>query len=268
MTGGVVPIGIDSLLWRRFVGGGHLRDAAVLPLPALRRTGGARVAVDARVATAANAPLMLSVDDGPSTPTALDPARRAWVEIPARAVDGAEVRLSGEGPVVLSGLRVAARPEWERAGAAGVAVALVTFLLLLALPRAAALGLASFVASGTVFGCVPGWILLAWPGAAALARLALPLLVALAALAVALRPAGSRPRVTRLALLMAAGLFGCWVRAFFLPSAGSWDVDYWRTAMLQASTRGIGSAYGGPDDVPPGHLRAQLTGRERVSAPN
>ena len=78
---------------------------------------------------------------------------------------------------------------------------------------------------------------------------------------------GPRRFAARTALLIAAGALGCWVRASLLPSAGSWDVDYWRTAMLEASRHGIARAYGGPDDVPTGHLAAQLRGRERVSAP-
>jgi hypothetical protein len=74
--------------------------------------------------------------------------------------------------------------------------------------------------------------------------------------------------VARLALLITAGLLGCWVRAYFLPSAGSWDVDFWRTAILNGSAHGYTRTYGGPDDVPEGHLRAQLSGQEPVSLPS
>jgi hypothetical protein len=54
----------------------------------------------------------------------------------------------------------------------------------------------------------------------------------------------------------------------FLPAAGSWDVDFWRTAILNGSAHGYTRTYGGPDDVPAGHLRAQLTGKEPVSLPS
>ena len=99
-------------------------------------------------------------------------------------------------------------------------------------------------------------------------RVLLPAAIALGGLAAALVRTRARSSVARLALLIAAGLFGCWVRAYFLPSAGSWDVDFWRTAILNGSAHGYTQTYGGPDDVPEGHLRAQLTGKEPVSLPS
>lgn len=267
-TGGIVHIGVDSQLWRRFIGGGHLRATAVLPLPALRRLSGARVAVDARTATPPDAPLGVSVDGDRPSRVSLVPDRRDWLEVPPRAQDGAAIGLRPEAPVAVDGIWVAARPEWGHAAAAAVAVALLTLLLGRGRPRASTTGLGLWTVGLVSLASVPGWILLAWPGASAAARLLGPSALAMAGLAVAVRPPAERRTAWRLGLLIGAAVFGCWVRAFFLPSAGSWDVDYWRTAMVEAAAHGVGGAYGGADDVPPGHLLAQLRGRERVSAPS
>lgn len=257
------------MLWRHFArgGGGRLRDDVILKLPALRRLEGGRVAVDARGATPADAPLGISVDGDPPSRVALLPDRRVWLALPARAQDGVEVRLSPSGLVVVDGIVVDARPEKGRALAAGLAVALMSLMLLRTLRAAEAAGLGLFAAGVVALGCLPGWIVLSWPGTATTARIAVPALVAAGGLAVALVRTRASRKVARLSLLIAAGLLGCWVRALLLPSAGSWDVDYWRTAMLQASAQGLGGAYGGPGDVPEGHFLAQLTGRESVSSP-
>ncbi len=268
VTSGPIAVGVDSILWRRFAGGGRLREAVTVPLPALRRLDGGRLAIDARAPTAADRPVAVSVDGDPPSRVALSPGSRVWLALPTRERDGADVVLRPEGRAAVDGLVVAVGPETGRAVVAGVTIALVALLLLRTRPMAEALGLALFAAGGVGLGCIPGWILLGWPGGGTVWRLAVPLLAATAGLALALGRAGHRrSSVARLALLMAAGLFGCGVRAFFLPSAGSWDVDYWRTAMLEATAHGLGHAYGGPADVPEGHFLAQLRGRERVSAP-
>ena len=266
LTSGPVHVGVESALWRRVAGGGRLREPVTLPLPSLRRTGGVRLAVEARTATPPDAPLAVSVDGDPPSRVTLSPDRLDWLALPARAQDGAEVRLAPEGQVAVKGILIAPRPEWGHAVAAGLAVTVLALMLLRARPRATACGLALLASGAIALGCIPGWILLAWPGGGTQWRLAVPVTVAIAGLVLALRDRGRRRGTARLALLIAAGVFGCWVRAFFLPSAGSWDVDYWRTAMLQADRSGLASVYGGRDDVPEGHLLSQLSGRERVSS--
>jgi hypothetical protein len=62
--------------------------------------------------------------------------------------------------------------------------------------------------------------------------------------------------------LVAAAVFGAWVRAYFAPSPGSWDVDYWKACARRVMQSGWTRAYGDPDAVPAGHFIAQLTGRE------
>ncbi|HUG53917.1 MAG TPA: hypothetical protein VMR21_09955, partial [Vicinamibacteria bacterium] len=232
-----------------------------------RRLDGARLAVEARPSTPRGSRLGVSVDGAPPSQLAPVPGARSWLALPARGQDGAEVSLRPAGTVVLDGLVIAARPEWGRAVAAGLAVGLATLALLRYRPTREAMALGAFMAGTIALGSVPAWVLLAWPGATTAARLAAGLLVAGGGLWAALgaRRGGT---ATRLAFLIAAGLFGAWVRALLLPSAGSWDVDYWRTAMLQATAHGFSHAYGGPDDVPPGHFLAQLTGQEPVSRPD
>jgi hypothetical protein len=266
VTSGPVRVGVDSVLWRRFAGGGRLREPVALPLPALRRLDGVRLAVDARTATLPDAPLAVSVDGDPPSHVALAPDRRTWLAVPPRTRDGADVALRPEETVAVDGIVIVPRPETGRAVAAGLTAALLTLMLLRTRASAEGAGLGLFAAGAIAIGCVPGWVLLAWPGGGTLARLAVPAIVGVAGLAVALRGHRDRRGVGRLAALIAAGLLGCWIRAFFLPSAGSWDVDYWRAAMLQAQAHGIGGTYGGPDDVPEGRFLDQLTGRERVSS--
>ena len=240
----------------------------ILKLPALRRLEGGRLAVDARAATPPDAPLGISVDGDPPSRVALVPGRRVWLALPARAAG------RGGGEAVAERPGRGERPRRRRATregralAAGLAVALMGLMLLRTLKAAEAAGLGLFAAGVVALACLPGWILLAWPGTATAARIAVPVLVAAGGFSLAFAAHPCAVDVARLSLLIAAGLLGCWVRAVLLPSAGSWDVDYWRTAMLQASAEGLGGAYGRPGDVPEGHFLAQLTGRESVSTPH
>jgi hypothetical protein len=268
VTSGPIEIGATSVLWRWSGRGARLHDRAVLRLPALRRLEAGGLAVAARVAAPADAPLAVAIDGDPPTPVALDPARLTWLVLPARGTDGAEVTLSPTGLAVLDGIVVRTRPEVARALASGLAAGLIAFALLRRRPAKEAFGLALFAMGLIALGGVPGWIALAWPGAATLARTLLPAGIAAGGLVFALLRARERAGVARLAFLVVAGIFGAWVRAYFLPSAGSWDVDFWRTAILNGSAHGYTSTYGGPDDVPEGHLRAQLTGKEPVSLPS
>src|SRR5207245_2338298 len=73
-----------------------------------------------------------------------------------------------------------------------------------------------------------------------------------------------RRLIGRGAWLLAALVFGAWVRAVFLPSTGSWDTEYWKAWMLRAASHGVTRAYGDPGSVPAGHLLAQARGREEL----
>ena len=87
-----------------------------------------------------------------------------------------------------------------------------------------------------------------------------PALVALAAAFVLVR---SQPaRFLRDAALVAAFVAGAWVRVVFLPSAGSWDTEYWKAWTARADEHGVARVYGDAGAVPSGHFIAQLRGEE------
>ena len=62
--------------------------------------------------------------------------------------------------------------------------------------------------------------------------------------------------------LLAALVFGAWVRFYFLPSAGSWDTEYWKAWMTRAVDAGVPRVYGDSDATPEGHFVPHLLGRE------
>jgi hypothetical protein len=62
--------------------------------------------------------------------------------------------------------------------------------------------------------------------------------------------------------LLAALVFGAWVRFYFLPSAGSWDTEYWKACMTRALDAGVTRVYGDSDATPEGHFVSHLLGRE------
>src|SRR4029077_11560004 len=137
-------VGEDSLLWRRFAGGGRLRETVTVPLPALRRLDGGRFAVAPCVSTTGGRPLTVSVDGDPPSPVVLSPGTRVWLALPARERDGADVTLRPEGTAVVDGIAVASSPETGRAVVAGVAVALLALMLLRTRPAPEAIGLGLF----------------------------------------------------------------------------------------------------------------------------
>jgi hypothetical protein len=115
--------------------------------------------------------------------------------------------------------------------------------------------------TGGVLGLWAAPVLLLWslpsPGALLCLLPAALLLVAAAVLS-------SRRRAGRAfwrgAALVAAAVFGLAVRIYFLPSSGSWDVDYWKAYALQGSAHGVTRVYGGP--LPAGSFWPQLRGQE------
>jgi hypothetical protein len=129
-SAGPVRIGVDSVLWQRFASGGRLRDPVTVRLPSLRRIESVRLAVVARTATAPDAPLAVAFDRDAPSRVALLPGHQAWLVLPSRAADGAEVTLSPAGPTAVDGLIVEAGPELGRAAAAGLAAGLIGLILL------------------------------------------------------------------------------------------------------------------------------------------
>ena len=65
-------------------------------------------------------------------------------------------------------------------------------------------------------------------------------------------------------LLVSALVLGAWVRFLFLPSAGSWDTEYWKAWMTRAVEEGVTGVYGGENATPEGRFASQLLGREEL----
>jgi hypothetical protein len=187
--------------------------------------------------------------------------------LPATRIPGLRLTVRAAGPspqpLRLHAVEVAA-PDARPFGAAVLAFFVAAGLAFglgarLAPPLAAALSLTG--AAFLVIASFPALLLWTLPSAAALLRVAWPCILLAAAVAIAAR-GGEGRRFAFGAALLAAAVFGVWVRAYFLPSAGSWDVDYWKACALRTTSAGITRAYGDPDAVPPGHFRAQLRGEE------
>ena len=64
--------------------------------------------------------------------------------------------------------------------------------------------------------------------------------------------------------LAASVIFGVWVRVYFLPSAGSWDTEYWKAWMARAVSHGTTHVYGDPDAVGEDAFFDQLWGRSAL----
>lgn len=150
---------------------------------------------------------------------------------------------------------------WALAASVGVAVGLVSFLLLVRLGGPLSVALALFVSTACSLATTP--LLLVWTvaGPGSWARVVLPGVSLLASLALTARCRLGRRYFFGVALTIAA-VAGLWVRLYFLPSAGAWDVEYWKACALRASEHGVTRVYGNPETVPPGHFLAQLHGRE------
>ena len=258
-----------SLAWSRLVLGpadGALAPGLVVRLPGLERRPGDRLLVEADPGTA----LGLAVDRGPVQPLRVSTGP-ALVALPERAIPGLRLDLRSLDPGA-AGARVHSltlqrqrRGGWTAPLLAGLAAGLLVLGLAGRLGATAAAGLGLLCAGLSALAAAPAFLLLALPDPEALARLALPLaLLAGAGLAWRRLDASRRGAFTRLALLVGALVFGAWIRGAFLASPGSWDTEYWKAWMLRASSAGVTRVYGDADAVPPGHLLAQLRGREEL----
>jgi hypothetical protein len=254
--------------WSRCVAGAGADGAiaggvASLAVPGIDRGVPAQLRLDVE---GGPADVAVSVDRG--APVFVRVAGRGLqvVALPVTRVPGliATLRTSAPGtPLRLRAVEIASTGPgpWLPALLTGAAAAGLAALLLSRLPSALALALACWGAGLGVAASFPLLLLWSLPSEGALARVALPAALLLAGAALAAQR-GQRRRFVFGATLLAAAVFGAWVRAYFLPSAGSWDVDYWKACALRTASQGVSRAYGDPDSVPPGHFRAQLRGDE------
>jgi len=264
-----------SAAWTRLVAGvaadGSLRERSLLSLPGLPRDRPWIVSFEA--AAPGGGPVELGIrPDGTAgvVPVRSSTGRPQGVVLSERAVPGARLELvpvPAAPPVRLVAVeaRRLGTPPPARPVAAFLLVTAATAILAQRLRARLALALGTALGALVVLAATPLLVWATLPAAASLARLALPLalLAAGAALAGTAGHATSRAWV-RGTVLLAAVVFGAWVRGYFLPSTGSWDTEYWKAWMLRAATHGITRVYGDPEAVPAGRFLAQLRGEEEL----
>lgn len=252
--------------WTRCVRGAHADG----------RMGAVTVVVLPGIDRRSPSSLVLEAEGGPANLAAtMDGAPPVWfqvagrttflVPVPQSPVPGIQLTLRpepGSQGIRLISLDSRPRPAAGRAVAV-VMVAAAAMTAMCAWAAGSTLSLPLGLVAAGFLGLASTPALLAWslPHASALARIFVPIaLIAVGALA-GLRGGASR-RFGLAAALVVAAVFGCWVRLYFLPSAGSWDVDYWKACALRTAAHGVTRAYGDPEAVPPGHLFAQMRGAE------
>jgi hypothetical protein len=251
-------------LWTRCVGGagadGTLGASTTVFVPSVDRTRPAQLVIETE---SPGASLGVAADRGELRWLRLG-REPALVSLEATDVPGVHLTLRADPPggVRLRALNVRTEGHpWPRALGLGLMVALFTTRLLGRAPQRLALALSMLASALAVFAVSP--LLLWWtlPAPGAIARVVAPMGLLLAALVIGLTPP-IRHDFGWGALLVGAAVFGVAVRLYFLPSAGSWDVDYWKACALQTSAHGVSHAYGGPDATPRGHFLAQMHGDE------
>jgi hypothetical protein len=231
--------------FRRRVAGatasGRVPERAVVSIPGVRRSTRA----EARLEVEGGA-FRLGVDG--ARPTEVRPSREGVVvtELPPRGSRGARLHLApleGEGPLVLRRVRVA-----------GTEVALWPSALAFLATLASAIGMRE-----RRLGAACGLGMSAFATLAAAPHPVAALLLA-ASLVVGFRSRGYWKAVS----LLGALVFGAWIRYAFLPSAGSWDTEYWKAWMTRAVEFGVTRVYGDSGATPEGQFVPHLLGRERL----
>jgi hypothetical protein len=222
---------------------GRVHGQAVVSIPGVPRGAPVRVRieVDARA-------LRLGIDEEALIEVRASPQGVVMSELPPTGSRGARLRLAplpGEGPFVLRKIDLQAPVP--------AAPSIVAFLATLA----TGIGIGRIRERRLALACA-----LAMAGfgilAAAPHLLAAAFLVPSAVLGFRVR--SYLPGV----LLLGALVFGAWVRLYFLPSAGSWDTEYWKAWMSRAVTAGVPRVYGDSDATPDGHFVSHLLGREKL----
>ncbi len=253
--------------FRRLVAGatpsGRILARALISLPGFPRfsSGEVRLEVD-------GAAVRFGVEGSPSEPgppLEVRPDRNGilLMEIPRAATPGARLVLSreeGEPPLRLRQVRVeGSRSLWPSLLALFATLVVASSLAGwkgMRLGIAAGLAMAAF----TALAATPALLWLCLPSAWALVRFAPVVLLLVGSVVVGRRS----PAYGRAVALLAALVLGCWVRWYFLPSAGSWDTEYWKAWMTRAVSEGVSGVYGDAGATPPGHFTEQLLGHEEL----
>jgi hypothetical protein len=268
VTGAGVALRPGSSAWIHLVLGspyGSLEPGLVIRLPGLDRRSGDSVAIEAD----SGSTLAVAIDRGPLQPLRV-PHGPALLPLPAGSASGLRLDLRaapGEPPSRIAEVRLErrARPSALPPLLAGLAVVALVLPLSRRLGALGASGLGLLAGGLLGLAAAPAHLFLSLPDAPAVGRF-FPALVLLAAAGVAWRrvPPAQRRDASRLAAVVAAVVFGAWIRGAFLPSPGSWDTEYWKAWTLRAASAGVTRTYGDPGAVPAGHFLAQARGQEEL----
>jgi len=203
------------------------------------------------VAVDRSAPASLAVPEHGILLVPIPPGGRG-VRLDIAATEPGSVRLT----------RLALRPE----GRPWTAVVLAVLLAVAAYAIAATLrhGAAAVPLGLWIAGLCGLWaapVLVFWslPSVSGFGAL-LPAVVLLLAAPLLAARRGARRTFWIGAALATSAVVGLAVRLYFLPSAGSWDVDYWKAYAERGSQAGVTRVYGDP--LPDGAFWPQLEGRQ------
>ena len=269
-----LEIAPGTAAWGRLVFGaspdGTIPERAVVSLPGLDRGLSSELFLEIEVSSAARPILGISIDQ---EQVRWVRASRSGIVVQAvpkrRAPPGLRLRLlrsEGSPPPRLLSVSVRRRDPLPL-GSALLGLIFCSGLTLVLMKRIGPMSAAAttLVAAGLwILMSTPALLLMMLPDPSALARFSLPfVLFGLSAAAIVYRAGSAERRFYWQAVaLLAAFLLGTWVRIYFLPSAGSWDTEYWKAWMMRASSHGVSRVYGDADSVPEGHFLAQLRGEE------
>lgn len=262
--------------WARLVGGvtpaGVMPDRGMVSLPGLDRSGSTLLVVTAEDAAGAAASLGVAVDGGPAQWVRTSRAAAAAIVLPRSRAPGARVALlrsAGSAAPRLVSVHVerdASLLPWPAALISALAAGLVAGALASRLGRDAAFALALAVAAFVALAFTPALLWLTLPGASSVGRLALPALLMAAAAGFAAQLRAPRRRQLLFATAIAAAfVFGAWVRAAFMTSAGSWDTEYWKGWTARMHSRGITRVYGEPEPFALRRFAALMRGEEPLA---
>ena len=274
-----VRIDSGSSGWRRLVQGadpeGNIPQRAVVILPGVDRGSARRLEIRLeRNPDAATRPgLGVSIDRGPTHHIRFGRQARALLTLPPAGIPGLRLELlwgsdDEPRPRIESLILEESSPPWT--------LALVVFfltsgaVLLFVKWRGPSFALPAglFTAGLATLASQPALTFLTLPASSSVLRLLIPvtliggsIILVYARTPLPFYPhAAQRRAFSQFAALLCALVFGAWVRIYFLPSAGSFDTEYWKAWTRQASSNGLSQVYGPPESVPEGQFLPQLRG--------
>lgn len=263
-----------SFGWSRLVRGvgpkGRLEGRAVVRMPGISRHSPPRVLLRVAPTKGRRTTLGVSVDGGPVHRFQSDSTGAVILTLPEARAPGARLdilRLEGNRPLQVRSIAVTptASPSWSSALIAFGLAGSLTLVLLVWREAVVASALGLFTAGLLTLSHSPALVFLLFPDRASLPRVLIMAGFLLGSLLIALRLKPSNQTFYWRAVgVLIALVFGIWVRLYFLPSAGSWDMEYWKAWTARSTSHGITRVYGDPDAVPRAHYLRQLRGEEPV----